>query len=147
MSSPFFNAAISGSRLAHHPCRDFIREILTGVPLQGVLGVSWSSQDPSLLLSVGKDSRTILWGVGGQKLGEYSSASFNFDVQWSPTNAGVFSTCSYGGGDGQDGTVSAWKTYKTLDAESGVTLAVCLIKHQCLWRQIRPGRHNERSKP
>ena len=59
-----------------------------------------------MLLSTGKDSRTILWDVSGSALGELVTPSFNFDVQWSPTHAGVFATSSYGGGDGQDGTAS-----------------------------------------
>jgi hypothetical protein len=63
-------------------------------------------QDPAMILSTGKDARTILWDVNGAQLGEFSTPSFNFDVQWSPTNAGVFATSSYGGGDGQDGTVT-----------------------------------------
>jgi len=73
--------------------------------MQGILALSWCLQDPAMILSTGKDARTILWDVSGAQLGEFSTPSFNFDVQWSPTNAGVFATSSYGGGDGQDGTV------------------------------------------
>lgn len=76
------------------------------VLLQGILGLSWCLQDPGMLLSTGKDSRTILWDADhGHQLGEFQTPSFNFDVQWSPTQAGVFATSSYGGGDGRDGTV------------------------------------------
>ena len=63
-----------------------------------------------MLLSTSKDCRTILWDVSsqgnGRKLGEFTSASYNLDVAWSPTNAGVFATSSCAGGEGQDGSVT-----------------------------------------
>ena len=45
--------------------------VAMAVVVQGVLGMSWCPQDPTLLLSSGKDNRTICWdvttgaGVGG----------------------------------------------------------------------------------
>lgn len=90
--------------------------------MQGILGLSWCQQDSGMLLSTGKDSKTILWDVGGPALGEFSAPSFNFDVQWSPTCAGIFATSSYGGGDGQDGKVSSLQPLsrfrQTLNAQS-----------------------------
>lgn len=74
--------------------------------LQGILGLSWCHQDPSMILTTGKDSRTVLWDVNGTQLGSTVSPSAYFDVQFSPTDPGIFATSSYGGGDGQDGTVS-----------------------------------------
>ena len=75
-------------------------------PLQGILALSWCLQDPSMILTTGKDGHTILWDVNGTLLGSTSSASAYFDIQFSPTDPGIFATSSYGGGDGQDGTVS-----------------------------------------
>jgi WD40 repeat protein len=84
---------------------------------QGVVAVSWCLQDPSLLLSAGKDGRIILWDVSpqqnapaGQPLGEFSSGGafgeYAHDVAWSPTNPGVFAAASLGGGENHSGAVS-----------------------------------------
>eukprot|EP00732_Lithocolla_globosa_P000751 Lithocolla_globosa_v1_NODE_281_length_4678_cov_13.661043.p1 type:complete len:1073 gc:universal NODE_281_length_4678_cov_13.661043:1186-4404(+) len=63
----------------------------------GVLGLSWCPQDPGLLLSCGKDSRTILWDPSsGYAMGEITPASnWVFDVQWNPKIPGLISTCSF----------------------------------------------------
>lgn len=46
--------------------------ILTGHD-KGILSVSWCKQDPDLLLSCGKDNRTILWNPqSAEILGEVS---------------------------------------------------------------------------
>ena len=58
-----------------------------------------------MILTTGKDCRTVLWDVNGTMIGSTTSGSAFFDVQFSPTDPGVFATSSYGGGDGQDGTV------------------------------------------
>eukprot|EP00798_Chlamydomonas_sp_ICE-L_P021383 gene21383-28331_t len=66
---------------------------------KGVLGLSWSPHDTSLLLSSGKDNRTICWDVHTTDIMcELSqNKNWNFDVQWSPTVPGVFSTASFDG--------------------------------------------------
>eukprot|EP00798_Chlamydomonas_sp_ICE-L_P017882 gene17882-24273_t len=70
-------------------------------PIQefGVLGMAWSPHDTSMLLSSGKDSRTICWNVHTTEiLCELPpNKNWNFDVQWSPTMPGVFSTASFDG--------------------------------------------------
>lgn len=44
---------------------------------KGVLSLSWCRQDPSLLLSSGKDNRTILWNpLDKEHLGEVCLAAF-----------------------------------------------------------------------
>lgn len=49
---------------------------------KGVLGMTWSMQDSSLLLSCGKDSRTICWDVQTAEIvGELNTPNWNFDVQ------------------------------------------------------------------
>lgn len=66
--------------------------------LQGVLSVSWCTQDPALLLSSGKDHRTLCWDVhNGTIVTDTTSSQWNFDVQWSLRNPGVFSTSSFDG--------------------------------------------------
>jgi len=89
---------------------------------QGILGLAWCPHDDSLLLSCGKDNRTILWDLftllpiadipnedhdtinpvtvqsasdlyGGG--GVRSSQQRRYDVQWSPMKRGVVSTCSF----------------------------------------------------
>jgi len=91
---------------------------------QGILKMSWCPHDDTLLLTVGKDNRTILWDLytlkpiadvpndvqetasanNGQMGGTTSdlfgpsglasSQQRRYDVQWSPVNRGVASTCS-----------------------------------------------------
>lgn len=52
--------------------------------------MAWSPHDPSLLLSAGKDARTICWDVssaGGDIVCEYPAsnpANWAFDVAWCP---------------------------------------------------------------
>ena len=84
--------------------------------LQGVLAMSWSGHDAGLLLSSGKDNRTILWDTAsGEMLGEMPGAdSWNFDVVWSPTNPGVFATSSYGAAEGEGGKVTLTDCCKAL---------------------------------
>lgn len=85
---------------------------------QGVLSVAWCPHDESLLLSCGKDNRTILWDLSSLKAiaeipnvdpsetdatrstdlysgGLSSSQQKRYDVQWSPLRRGVVSTCSF----------------------------------------------------
>ncbi|PNH07174.1 Protein transport protein Sec31A [Tetrabaena socialis] len=65
---------------------------------KGVLGMAWSPHDSSLLLSSGKDNRTICWDVhSGDTVCELTGAHWNFDVQWSPTVPGIFATSSFDG--------------------------------------------------
>eukprot|EP01130_Rhizamoeba_saxonica_P016463 TRINITY_DN7616_c0_g1_i1.p1 TRINITY_DN7616_c0_g1~~TRINITY_DN7616_c0_g1_i1.p1 ORF type:complete len:923 (+),score=238.49 TRINITY_DN7616_c0_g1_i1:2870-5638(+) len=65
----------------------------------GVLSVSWCDIDKNLLLSSGKDNRTICWDIKtGNMLCEVENTNeWNFDVQWSPTIPSVISTCSHDG--------------------------------------------------
>lgn len=68
--------------------------------LQGISGLSWCPQDPSLLMSSGKDGRTVVWDVNAADIVCETTShggGFNFDVQWCPTTAGVFSTASFEG--------------------------------------------------
>lgn len=66
---------------------------------KGVLSLSWCSQDPDLLLSCGKDNRTICWNPKlSEIVGEFpQSNNWSFDVQFSPRNPNLLSTSSYDG--------------------------------------------------
>ena len=75
------------------PLREFVGHT------KGVLSLSWCEADSSLLLSSGKDNRTICWDTElGEPLCELpSSGNWNFDVQWCPRAPGVFSAASFDG--------------------------------------------------
>ena len=75
------------------PLREFVGHT------KGVLSLSWCDADSSLLLSSGKDNRTICWDAeAGEPLCELpSSGNWNFDVQWCPRAPGVFSAASFDG--------------------------------------------------
>eukprot|EP01104_Vermistella_antarctica_P011366 TRINITY_DN3163_c0_g4_i4.p1 TRINITY_DN3163_c0_g4~~TRINITY_DN3163_c0_g4_i4.p1 ORF type:complete len:1310 (+),score=404.69 TRINITY_DN3163_c0_g4_i4:220-4149(+) len=89
---------------------------------RGIWALSWSAHDPSLLISCGKDNRTVCWntntgeclsdiaspkalggggggGGGGDVFGGAGGggSSWNFDVQWAPSLTGVMATCSLEG--------------------------------------------------
>lgn len=65
----------------------------------GVLSVSWCPQDHDLLLSCGKDNRTILWNPQtGQSYGEYPVVTnWTFQTRWNPHNPNMFATASFDG--------------------------------------------------
>eukprot|EP00884_Botryococcus_braunii_P015132 jgi/Botrbrau1/2361/Bobra.39_1s0045.1 len=65
---------------------------------KGVLSLSWSLHDTSLLLSSGRDGRTLLWDVpSGSVSGEIqTSQGFVVEVAWCPTVPGVFASASFG---------------------------------------------------
>ncbi|UPR03903.1 protein transport protein SEC31 [Chloropicon primus] len=88
------------------PCREFKGHD------KGVLSLAWSDLDPSLLLSTGKDNRTLLWDAyAGEVLSEMPrSQNWNFDAQWCPTVPGWFATASF------DGVVSVYDVVQGMGA-------------------------------
>ena len=66
---------------------------------KGVLSLAWSTLDHSLLLSSGKDNRTVCWDTyTGEILCELPSGSnWNFDLKWCNSVPGWFSTASFDG--------------------------------------------------
>ncbi|GFR43886.1 hypothetical protein Agub_g5015 [Astrephomene gubernaculifera] len=94
---------------------------------KGVLGMAWSPHDSSLLLSSGKDNRTICWDVhSGDIVCELTGSHWNFDVQWSPTIPGIFATSSF---DGKMAicnlaTCTGSKVTETVNADFTVTKSV-----------------------
>ncbi|KAM0749096.1 hypothetical protein T439DRAFT_349169 [Meredithblackwellia eburnea MCA 4105] len=73
-------------------------KILTGHE-KGVLSLSWCSRDSDLLLSSGKDGRTIAWNPSsGDIVAEVTpSSNWSFDVQWCPRNPSLLTTASLDG--------------------------------------------------
>lgn len=65
----------------------------------GVLSLSWCPQDSDLLLSCGKDNRTILWNTQtGTPFGDYPVVTnWTFQTRWNPTNPNLFATASFDG--------------------------------------------------
>lgn len=65
----------------------------------GVLSLSWCAQDPDLLLSSGKDNRTICWSTKtGQPYGEFPVVTnWTFQTRWNPHNPNFFATASFDG--------------------------------------------------
>jgi protein transport protein SEC31 len=65
----------------------------------GVLSLSWCKQDSDLLLSCGKDNRTVCWNPqNGQAVGELpASQNWSYDVQWCPKNPNLVAVASFDG--------------------------------------------------
>ncbi|WEW57212.1 protein transport protein S31 [Emydomyces testavorans] len=65
----------------------------------GVLSLSWCTQDPDLLLSCGKDNRTICWNPQtGNAYGEFPVVTnWTFQTRWNPHNPNMFATASFDG--------------------------------------------------
>ncbi|SPO28737.1 probable Protein transport protein SEC31 [Ustilago trichophora] len=73
-------------------------KIMTGHD-KGVLSLSWCKQDADLLLSCGKDNRSICWNPQTCEIvcKLPSSSNWSFEVQWSPRNPGMLATASFDG--------------------------------------------------
>ncbi|KAL9113269.1 MAG: hypothetical protein Q9227_002604 [Pyrenula ochraceoflavens] len=65
----------------------------------GVLSLSWCAQDADLLLSCGKDNRTVLWNPQtGLAYGDYPVVTnWTFQTRWNPHNPNLFATASFDG--------------------------------------------------
>ncbi|CAE6433362.1 unnamed protein product [Rhizoctonia solani] len=73
-------------------------KILTGHE-RGILSISWCQQDPDLLLSCGKDNRTMVWNPNsGEIVGQLPpSNNWSFLTSWNPRNPDIFATANYDG--------------------------------------------------
>ena len=65
----------------------------------GVLSVSWCQQDNDLLLSCGKDNRTICWNPQtGESYGDFPVVTnWTFQTRWNPHNPEILATASFDG--------------------------------------------------
>lgn len=66
---------------------------------QGVLSLSWCSQDSELLLSSGKDNKTIVWNPKtGERYGELPEVmNWTFQTRFNPHNPNLSATASFDG--------------------------------------------------
>jgi protein transport protein SEC31 len=66
---------------------------------QGILSLSWCQQDSDLLLSCGKDNRTLLWNPqNGERLGEFPEVTnWTFQTRFNPHNPSLSATASFDG--------------------------------------------------
>jgi len=66
---------------------------------RGILTASWCPNDANLLLSSGKDHRTLCWDpASGEVVCELPAAgNWTFDVKWSPRIPAIISSCSFDG--------------------------------------------------
>ncbi|KAG0346435.1 protein transport protein S31 [Podila humilis] len=81
---------------------------------KGILSLSWCQQDSDLLLSAGKDCRSICWNPkSGEIIGELPpSSSWNFDIEWCPRNPDVLASASF------DGKINVFSVQSTRDGDS-----------------------------
>lgn len=66
---------------------------------QGVLSLSWCEQDSTLLLSCGKDNRTLVWNPQtGERYGEFPEVTnWTFLTRFNPHNPNLSATASFDG--------------------------------------------------
>ncbi|PVU88786.1 hypothetical protein BB559_005398 [Furculomyces boomerangus] len=66
---------------------------------KGILSLSWCLKDSDLLLSSGRDNRTICWNASsGEIISELPvTSNWIFDVQWNQSNPNLISTASFEG--------------------------------------------------
>jgi protein transport protein SEC31 len=66
---------------------------------QGILSLSWCQQDSDLLLSCGKDNRTLVWSPQtGECLGEFPEVTnWTFQTRFNPHNPALSATASFDG--------------------------------------------------
>ncbi|GAA5923806.1 uncharacterized protein JCM15063_003772 [Sporobolomyces koalae] len=81
---------------------------------KGILSISWCQQDPDLILSSGKDGRTITWScTTGEIVAEVKpSSDWVFDVGFCPHNPSIISAASL------DGTITLHSLQSTGTPES-----------------------------
>jgi protein transport protein SEC31 len=65
----------------------------------GVLSLSWCQQDPDLLISCGKDNRTLVWNPQtGERYGEFPEVTnWTFMTRFNPYNPNLSATASFDG--------------------------------------------------
>ncbi|KAJ9120137.1 hypothetical protein QFC22_003035 [Naganishia vaughanmartiniae] len=87
---------------------------------KGILSLSWCDQDQDLLLSCGKDNRTICWNPQTCEIvGELPpSNNWSFQTSWCPRNPDLLATASF---DGKIGIHSLQQTQQDRSASERAT--------------------------
>ncbi|KAF2017064.1 hypothetical protein BU24DRAFT_420092 [Aaosphaeria arxii CBS 175.79] len=90
---------------------------------QGVLSLSWCLQDSDILLSCGKDNRTIAWNPHtGETLGEFPVVTnWTFQTRFNPSNPNLLATASF---DGKIAVQTLQNTGAASDTSKGATQAL-----------------------
>lgn len=90
----------------------------------GILSVSWCNQDSGLLLSCGKDNRTLCWDpFSGELIGEFPrSSNWVFRTAWSLKNPDVIANASY---DGKI-IIQTTQTIQSQKTESHTDISSCV---------------------
>lgn len=106
--------------------------ILRGHEL-GVLSLSWCLQDSSLLLSGGKDNRTIAWNPHtGESYGEFPVVTnWTFQTRWNPHNPGLLATASF------DGKISVQTIQNTNSKNDEKTTAQQALESDDFFNQVQ----------
>ncbi|KAI8981701.1 hypothetical protein BDF20DRAFT_905569 [Mycotypha africana] len=81
---------------------------------KGVLDVSWCRQDSDLLMSCGKDCKTLIWNPNsGELLGDLAQdTNWTFQAEWCPRNPDLLATASF------DGKISLYSLQNTESEDS-----------------------------
>ncbi|EPB88539.1 hypothetical protein HMPREF1544_04652 [Mucor circinelloides 1006PhL] len=89
---------------------------------KGVLGVSWCRQDSDLLMSCGKDCKTLIWNPNsGELLGELAQdTNWTFQTEWCPRNPDLLASASF---DGKIGVYSLQNSAANDSEESSKSAA------------------------
>ncbi|KAJ4369094.1 protein transport protein S31 [Neocucurbitaria cava] len=89
---------------------------------QGVLSLSWCAQDSNILLSCGKDNRTIAWNPhSGEQLGEFPVVTnWTFQTRFNPSNPNLLATASF---DGKIAVQTLQNTGATVDQSKSTAQA------------------------
>ena len=104
----------------------------------GILSLSWCQQDNDLLLSCGKDNRTICWNPQtGESHGEFSVVTnWTFQTRWSPQNPNFMATASF------DGKISMQSIQNTrTDIESQASAQSQTIDDEDFFNKAQPRPH------
>ncbi|KAF2741082.1 hypothetical protein EJ04DRAFT_454513 [Polyplosphaeria fusca] len=90
---------------------------------QGVLSLSWCAQDSDILLSCGKDNRTIAWNPHtGETLGEFPVVTnWTFQTRFNPSNPNLLATASF---DGKIGVQTLQNTGAATDQAKATSQAL-----------------------
>ncbi|KAF8952305.1 protein transport protein S31 [Haplosporangium bisporale] len=99
---------------------------------KGILSLSWCQQDSELLLSAGKDCRSICWNPrSGEIIGELPpSSSWNFDIDWCPRNPDLLASASF------DGKINIFSVQSTRDGDSASSSHVAQEVHDPFAPQV-----------